>query len=67
MTEAMQAVIHRWSEDPSFRQAMRTDHEAALRDAGIELDDDTTGQLRSVDWTQSDAELEEQLEKKLMC
>jgi len=67
MTDNMQAVLDRWTEDPSFRQGMRTDVDATLEGAGIELDDDTVGQLRAVDWSQSDAELEELLEKKLYC
>ena len=46
---------------------MRADVDGTLKGAGIELDDDTVGQLRAVDWTQSDAELEELLEKRLMC
>ena len=67
MTDNMQAVIDRWTEDPSFREGMRTDVDGTLNGAGIELDDDTVGQLRAVDWTQSDAELEELLEKKMFC
>ena len=67
MTDNMQAVIDRWTENPSFREGMRTDLDGTLRDAGIALDDDTVGQLRAVDWTQSDTELEELLEKKLAC
>ncbi len=49
--------------DPSFREGMRTDVDGTLKGAGIELDDDTVGQLRAVDWSQSDAELEQLLEK----
>ena len=67
MTDNMQAVLDRWTEDPSFREGMRTDLDGTLKGAGIELDDDTVGQLRAVDWNQSDAELEELLEKKLLC
>ena len=67
MTDNMQAVLDRWTEDPSFREGMRTDLDGTLKGAGIELGDDTVGQLRAVDWSQSDAELEELLEKKLMC
>ena len=63
MTDTMQAVIDRWTEDPSFREGMRSDLDGTLKGAGIELDDDTTGQLRAVDWSQSDSELEQLLEK----
>ena len=63
MTDNMQAVLDRWTEDPSFREGMRTDLDGTLKGAGIELDDDTVGQLRTVDWNQSDAELEQLLEK----
>ena len=66
MTDNMQAVLDRWTEDPGFREGMRTDLDGTLKGAGIELDDDTVGQLRAVDWTQSDAELE-LLEKRLLC
>lgn len=67
MTDSMRAVIDRWSEDPSFRSAMRTNVRGALSGAGIALDDDTVGQLQAVDWSQSDAELEELLEKARWC
>ena len=63
MTDNMQAVLDRWTEDPSFREGMRTDLDGTLKGAGLELDDDTAGQLRAVDWNQSDAELEQLLEK----
>ena len=63
MTDNMQAVLDRWTEDPSFREGMRTDVDGTLKGAGIELDDDTKGQLRAVDWSQSDAELEQLVEK----
>ena len=63
MTDPMQTVLDRWTEDPSFREGMRTDVDGTLKGAGIELDDDTAGQLRAVDWNQSDAELEQLLEK----
>ena len=67
MTDTMQAVIDRWTENPDFREGMRTDLDGTLKGAGIDLDNDTVGQLRAVDWSQSDAELEELLEKKLLC
>ena len=63
MTDNMQAVLDRWTEDPSFREGMRTDLDGTLKGAGIVLDDDTAGQLRAVDWSQSDTELELLLEK----
>ena len=66
MTDNMQAVLDRWTEDPSFREGMRTDLDGTLKGAGIELDDDTVGQLRAVDWSQSDAELEQLVEKLRM-
>ena len=67
MTDNMQAVLDRWTEDPSFREGMRTDLDGTLKGAGIELDDDTAGQLRAVDWSQSDAELEQLIEKYRMA
>ena len=68
MTDNMQAVLDRWTEDPSFREGMRTDLDGTLKGAGIELDDDTAGQLRVMDWSQSDAELEQLFEKaKTYC
>ena len=66
MTDNMQAVLDRWTEDPSFREGMRTDLDGTLKGAGIELDDDTVGQLRAVDWSQADAELEQLVEKLRM-
>jgi hypothetical protein len=61
--QGMQAVLDRWTEDESFRTQLRSDPEEATRTIGAELDDEQMEFLRSVDWTLSDQELEELLNK----
>jgi hypothetical protein len=36
--EAVEYVLDRWINDAAFREALRADPEAAIRQAGIELD-----------------------------
>ena len=61
--QGMQAVLDRWTEDESFRTQLRADPEGATRTIGAELDEEQLEFLRSVDWTLSDQELEELLNK----
>ena len=56
-------VLDRWIEDESFRQRMREDPIAAVEMIDADLDDQQRESLRSLDWTMSDAELQELLEK----
>ena len=62
-----QLILDRWTEDEAFRTQMRSDPIAAASSTGIELSDEDTEFLRSVDWTLSDEELEQLLEKALWC
>jgi hypothetical protein len=50
--------MDRWAGDPGFREAMRSDPEGAVRDAGVELDESEWSALRDIDWALEDHELE---------
>ena len=62
-----QLILDRWTEDEAFRTLMRSDPIGAATSTGIELSDEDTEFLRSVDWTLSDEELEQLLEKAFYC
>jgi hypothetical protein len=57
-------VADRWVEDESFREHLRRDPETAARSIGADLDADQIEYLRSLDWSQSDEQLEELITKR---
>ena len=62
-----QMLLDRWVEDEAFRTQMRSDAVSAAGSIGVELTDEDIEFLRSVDWTLSDEELEQLLEKGWWC
>jgi hypothetical protein len=62
-----QMLLDRWVEDEAFRSQMRSDAVEAAGTIGAELSPEDIEFLRSIDWTLSDQELEQLLEKRLMC
>jgi len=60
-------IADRWVEDPSFRQDLRDDTEGAAKKIGADLDPEQLEYLRSVDWSQSDEQLEELINKPMWC
>jgi predicted ribosomally synthesized peptide with nif11-like leader len=55
--ESIEALVERWMEDTSFRTAVRTDPEAAIKSTGLELSSDEWAAMRNFDWNVSDEEL----------
>jgi len=55
--QAVEQLIDRWMNDPSFRNEVRSDPEAAVRRTGADLTDDELAAVRSVDWNLPDEEL----------
>jgi len=55
--EAVKGVVDRWLNDAAFREELRQDAEGAVRRMGVELDADEWEALKSIDWSQPDAEL----------
>ena len=58
---ALGRLVDRWVSDPTFRMALAQDVPGTLRRAGLELNDAEIGLLSTVDWTCSDAALEQRL------
>lgn len=54
---AVEDLIDRWINEPSFRAEIRQDPEGAVRRTGLELTEDEWAALRNVDWQLSDEEL----------
>ena len=55
--ESIEELVDRWMDDQAFRNAIRQDPEAAVREAGLELDADEWAAVRRIDWSLSDEEL----------
>jgi len=53
----VEILLDRWESDLTFRAAIRTDPEAAVRTSGVSLSDDEWAALRAIDWSQSDEAL----------
>ncbi|MGI8478328.1 MAG: Os1348 family NHLP clan protein [Gaiellaceae bacterium] len=62
--QGAQMIADRWVEDPAFRKELRDDTQGAVKRIGADLDDDQLEYLRSVDWSQSDEQLEELINKR---
>jgi len=60
-------LLDRWIEDESFRTALRSDPVVAVRGLGVEPTVEEREWLTSIDWTLSDEELEQLLEKAFYC
>jgi len=65
--QGAQMIADRWVEDPSFRTDLRDDVEGAAKKIGADLDPEQLEYLRSVDWSQSDDQLEELINKPWHC
>ena len=61
--EAIEQLLDRWTNEPAFREQMRADPEGAVRESGVELDEDEWAALRSADWDLTDEELAERASK----
>jgi hypothetical protein len=63
--EAVAELMDRWTNEPAFRQEMRSDPEAAVQSSGVQLDPDEWAALKDVDWKLSDEDLEERASKSV--
>jgi hypothetical protein len=61
--QQLQQVFDKWQSDQEFRQALRRDPDAALRDAGIALGDEGREALKGIDWRLPDEQLQERVSK----
>ena len=55
--EAIETLLERWMEDPSFRTAVRADPEATIRATGLDLSTEEWAAVLNIDWSLSDEEL----------
>jgi predicted ribosomally synthesized peptide with nif11-like leader len=65
--ENLETLLEKWTEDAAFRRALRADPEAAVRGAGLTLDEEGWQALRGVDWNLSDEELSARASKITSC
>jgi hypothetical protein len=59
--QAVESLLDKWTNDPTFRVAMRKDPEATVRTLNVDLDQDELSAMRAVDWTLPDEELRTRL------
>ena len=59
--EIVKAIVDRYVTDERFRADLRADPEAAIRDAGFELDDEERALLKSIDFSQTEEQLSERM------
>jgi hypothetical protein len=62
-TPALEQLIDKWTNEPAFRDSLRRDPEAAVRSAGVQLNEDELAALRSTDWSLSDEALRSRMSK----
>jgi hypothetical protein len=65
--EAMQQLADRFMNDADFRERMRQDPEGTAQSEGLQLDEEDRQALRSMDWSGSDEELKERVNKRVWC
>jgi hypothetical protein len=63
--EAVRKLMDLWINDPSFRNKLKKNPDAAARDAGITLTKEERAALQNVDWSLSDQELQARASKAL--
>ena len=56
--EAVEQLIDKWMNEPTFRKELRQDPEGTVRKTGASLSQDEWSALRSVDWNQTDEQLQ---------
>jgi len=61
--QAVEELLDRWQNDPTFREEIRRDPEGTVRGAGLPLDDDEWAALRNTDWNVPDEELQARVSK----
>lgn len=61
MSQAVEAMIERWSSDEAFKAEMRADPLGTADRYGYELDDEEREALTGLDLNQSDEELSQRL------
>jgi hypothetical protein len=55
--ESLEMLVEKWTDDTTFRSAVRKDPEGAIRATGLELSADEWAAVRNFDWSVSDEEL----------
>ena len=53
--------------DAEFREQMKQDPEGTAERSGLQLDEEDTQALRSIDWSGTDEELKERVSKRIIC
>lgn len=56
-------LVDRWINEPSFREELRGNSEEAVRNSGVELEEDEWAALKGFDWSLSDEELQQRANK----
>lgn len=60
---ALAQVMDRYTNDPAFRDQMRSDPEGAIQRGGFELDESERQAIQNIDWSLPDEQLKERVSK----
>lgn len=58
-------LVDRWMNDPEFRKNVRKDPEVTIRRSGVKFTEEEWTALREVDWSLTDEQLTERVNKLL--
>ncbi len=61
--KAVEEVMDRWTNDPSFKARLQKDPKAALAECGIKVNEEQLAKLGAVDLSMSAQELQQRLVK----
>jgi hypothetical protein len=61
--KALAQVMDRYTNDPAFRDQMRSDPEGTIQRGGFELDESEREAIQNIDWSLPDEQLEERVSK----
>jgi hypothetical protein len=62
--EAMEQLMSRWTNDPTFQEQLRSDPEGAIRSTGLVFDESEWEALRNMDWSLPDVQLQDRISKQ---
>ena len=61
--QGMSQVMDRYTNDPTFREQLRSDPQGAIQSSGIQLDPSEKDALKNIDWNLPDEQLKERVSK----
>ena len=61
--QTMEMLVDKWMNEPAFRDKLRSDPHATIKEMGIDLSTEDWQSLSQIDWSLSDEELQTRISK----